>query len=99
MIITVTQDNAPPAFSQVHDGLPVAQFSHLDRTALCRTVASRIAEPVEVAPRAEAARLRGEPPTPTSLAPVTCSTSPPMPPPSARSPPSGSGTDTVEESS
>lgn len=39
---------APPAFWQVSDGLPVAEFSHLDRTALCRTVAGRIVEPVEV---------------------------------------------------
>lgn len=38
----------PPAFWQVRDGLPVAQFSHPDRTALCRTVAGRIVEPVEV---------------------------------------------------
>jgi hypothetical protein len=40
---------APPAFWQVRDGLPVAQFSHPDRTALCRTLAGRIAEPIEVA--------------------------------------------------
>lgn len=37
------------AFWQVSDGLPVAEFSHADRTALCRTVAGRIVEPVEVA--------------------------------------------------
>ncbi len=40
---------APPAFWQVSDGLPVAQFSHPDRTALCRTIAGQVAEPVEVA--------------------------------------------------
>ncbi len=39
---------APPAFWQVRDGLPVAQFSHQDRTALCRNPAGRIVEPVEV---------------------------------------------------
>ena len=39
---------APPAFWQVGDGLPVAQFSHPDRTALCRNVAGGIVEPVEV---------------------------------------------------
>lgn len=40
---------APPAFWQVSDGLPVAEFSHPDRTALCRTAAGRIVDPVEVA--------------------------------------------------
>jgi len=40
---------APPAFWQVRDGIPVAQFSHPDRTALCRNQAGRIVEPVEVA--------------------------------------------------
>jgi len=38
---------APPAFWRVHDGLPVPQFSHLDRSALCR-VAATVAEPIEV---------------------------------------------------
>ncbi|WP_219419975.1 hypothetical protein [Pseudonocardia nigra] len=38
-----------PVYWQVRDGLPVAQFSHPDRTALCRTFTGRIAEPVEVA--------------------------------------------------
>ncbi len=38
---------APPAFWRVGDGLPVPQFSHLDRTALCR-VAGTVADPVEV---------------------------------------------------
>ena len=37
-----------PAYWQVRDGLPAAQFSHPDRTPLCRTRAGRIAEPVEV---------------------------------------------------
>jgi hypothetical protein len=37
-------------FWQVCDGLPVAQFSHPDRTALCRTAAGVVAEPVEVIP-------------------------------------------------
>ena len=40
----------PPAFWQVRDGLPVAQFSHPDRTALCRTVAGHVVEPAEVIP-------------------------------------------------
>jgi len=40
---------APPAFWQVRDGLPVAQFSHPNRTALCRNPAGRVVEPVEVA--------------------------------------------------
>lgn len=39
---------APPAYWQVRDGLPVAEFSHPDRTALCRDVAGGIVEPVEV---------------------------------------------------
>jgi hypothetical protein len=39
---------APPAFWPVCDGVPVAQFSHLDRTALCHTAAGMVAEPVEV---------------------------------------------------
>ncbi len=38
----------PPAFWRVRDGLPVAQFSHPDRTALCRTRACVVAEPTEV---------------------------------------------------
>jgi hypothetical protein len=37
-----------PAYWQVSDGLPAAQFSHPDRSALCRTRTGRIAEPVEV---------------------------------------------------
>jgi len=37
----------PPAFWQV-SGAPVAQFSHQDRTALCRTASGVVAEPVEV---------------------------------------------------
>ncbi len=37
-----------PASWRVSDGLPVAQFSHPDRTALCRTATGRIVEPVEV---------------------------------------------------
>ena len=40
----------PPAFWQVRDGLPVAQFSHPDRTALCRTIAGQVVEPAEVIP-------------------------------------------------
>jgi hypothetical protein len=39
----------PPAFWQVRDGLPVAQFSHPDRTVLCRTSAGQVVEPVEAA--------------------------------------------------
>ena len=39
----------PPAYWQVRDGLPVPGFSHPDRTAMCRTAAGRIVEPVEVA--------------------------------------------------
>jgi hypothetical protein len=39
---------APPAFWSVGDGLPVAQFSHPDLTALCRDLAGGIIEPVEV---------------------------------------------------
>jgi len=39
---------APPAYWKVRDGLPVAQFSHHDRTALCRTASGGVAEPVEV---------------------------------------------------
>ena len=46
----------PPAFWQVRDGLPVAQFSHPDRTALCRTTTGRIIEPVEVTAAAGASR-------------------------------------------
>jgi hypothetical protein len=38
---------APPASWQAGDGLAVAQFSHQDRSALCR-VAGVVAEPVEV---------------------------------------------------
>jgi hypothetical protein len=38
----------PPAYWLVCDGLPVPGFSHPDRTALCRTVAGRVVEPVEV---------------------------------------------------
>ncbi len=34
----------PPAFWQVSDGLPVAQFSHQDRAALCRTNPRQVAE-------------------------------------------------------
>jgi hypothetical protein len=40
---------APPAYWRVIDGLPVAQFSHPDRSALCRTAVGVVAEPVEVA--------------------------------------------------
>ena len=39
---------APPAYWKVRDGLSVAQFSHHDRTALCRTASGGVAEPVEV---------------------------------------------------
>ncbi len=39
----------PPVFWQVRDGLPVAQFFHPDRTALCRITTGRIVESVEVA--------------------------------------------------
>jgi len=45
------QDRAigvPPAYWPVSDGLPVAQFSHPARSALCRTLAGQIVEPVEV---------------------------------------------------
>ena len=38
----------PPAYWLVCDGLPVPGFSHPDRTALCRTPAGRVVEPVEV---------------------------------------------------
>jgi hypothetical protein len=38
----------PPAFWPVRDGLPVAQFSHADRTALCRTATGQVTEPVEM---------------------------------------------------
>ncbi len=38
----------PPAYWVVGDGLPVPGFSHPDRSALCRTRAGRVAEPVEV---------------------------------------------------
>jgi hypothetical protein len=38
---------AAPAVPVAGDGLPVAQFSHQDRSALCR-VAGVVAEPVEV---------------------------------------------------
>ena len=39
-------NGAPPAYWE--DGPPVPEFSHLDRTALCRTRAGRVVEPVEV---------------------------------------------------
>ncbi len=38
---------APLAFWRVSDGLAVPQFSHLDRSALCR-VAGTVAEVIEV---------------------------------------------------
>jgi hypothetical protein len=38
---------APPAVWQAGDGLAVAQFSHQDRSSLCR-VAGAVAEPVKV---------------------------------------------------
>lgn len=38
---------APPGYWQVRDGLPVPQFSHHDATALCRTPAGAVAEPIE----------------------------------------------------
>ncbi|MGI9000836.1 MAG: hypothetical protein ACR2GH_04145 [Pseudonocardia sp.] len=38
---------APPAYWRVRDGLPVPQFSHLDRSALCR-VGGTVADPGEV---------------------------------------------------
>ena len=38
----------PPVHWPVRDGLPVPGFSHPDRTALCRTSAGRVVEPVEV---------------------------------------------------
>lgn len=38
---------APPGYWQVADGLPVPQFSHHDATALCRTPAGTVAEPIE----------------------------------------------------
>ncbi len=37
-----------PAYWRVRDGLPVPGFSHSDRSALCRTPAGRVVEPVEV---------------------------------------------------
>jgi len=37
-----------PAYWRVRDGLSVPGFSHPDRSALCRTPAGRIVEPVEV---------------------------------------------------
>lgn len=40
---------APPGYWAVRDGLPVPQFSHLDATALCRTGAGVVAEPIEAA--------------------------------------------------
>jgi len=39
----------PPGYWQVSDGLPVAQFSHHDATALCRTAAGTVADPIEAA--------------------------------------------------
>jgi hypothetical protein len=38
---------APPGYWAMRDGSPVPQFSHLDATALCRTGAGVVAEPVE----------------------------------------------------
>ena len=38
----------PPAYWPVRDGLPVPEFSHPDRSALRRTPAWRVVEPVEV---------------------------------------------------
>ena len=38
----------------MRDGLPVPGFSHLDRSALCRTPAGRVVEPVEVSPVVDA---------------------------------------------
>lgn len=38
----------PPAYWRVADGLPVAQFSHPDRSALCRDARGVVAGPVEV---------------------------------------------------
>jgi hypothetical protein len=46
----------PQVFWQVRDDLPVAQFSHPDRTALCRTTTGRIVESVEVTAAAGASR-------------------------------------------
>jgi len=41
---------APPgSYWQVRDGLPVPLFSHQDATALCRTRAGVVAEPIEAA--------------------------------------------------
>ena len=39
---------APPAFWPAGDGLAAPQFSHANRTALCRTRVGQVAEPVEV---------------------------------------------------
>jgi hypothetical protein len=60
----------PPAFRQVRDGLPVAQFSHPDRTALCRTIAGQVAEPVEVT-RTTSTGRGGPPPDPQRSRPGT----------------------------
>ncbi|MHA6631884.1 hypothetical protein ACU61A_41180 [Pseudonocardia sichuanensis] len=38
---------APPGYWRVADGLPVPQFSHHDATALCRTPAGAVADPIE----------------------------------------------------
>lgn len=38
---------APPEDWPAHDGLPAAEFSHQDATALCRTRSGAVAEPIE----------------------------------------------------
>ena len=40
---------APGYWQVAVDGLPAAQFSHPDRTALCRTTTGAVAEPIEIA--------------------------------------------------
>lgn len=37
----------PPGYWVVKEGLPAPGFSHQDATALCRTPAGRVAEPIE----------------------------------------------------
>jgi len=46
-IINVAQDNEPPGYWRVVDGLPVPLFSHPDATPLCRTGTDVVAEPIE----------------------------------------------------
>jgi hypothetical protein len=39
---------APPGYWLVADRLPVAQFSHQDRTALCPRADGTVADPIEL---------------------------------------------------